>query len=67
MIRNFSVLCGALLLGATARADVKLPALFSDNMVLQRGVSAPIWGEALPGEKVTVVDSRSDQKHSGRF
>lgn len=58
MKRNFAVrgivLGGALILCATARADVKLPALFGDNMILQRGVNAPIWGEAAPGEKVTV-------------
>ena len=27
-----------------ARADVSLPALFSDNMVLQRNAKVPIWG-----------------------
>src|SRR5688572_22640352 len=38
----------------TARADVKLPALFSDNMVLQREKPIAIWGWADDGEKVTV-------------
>jgi len=28
--------------------------LFSDHMVLQRGVQAPVWGWAAPGTKVTV-------------
>ncbi len=28
--------------------------IFSDNMVLQRGISAPVWGWAKPGEIVTV-------------
>ncbi len=37
------------------RADVKLPGLISDNMVLQRGSDAPIWGTADAGEKVTVT------------
>src|SRR5882672_1589659 len=37
-----------------ARADVKLHGLFSDNMVLQRGVAVPIWGWADDGELVTV-------------
>ena len=36
-----------------ARADVKPHALFSDGMVLQRGVDCPIWGTADPGEKVS--------------
>jgi sialate O-acetylesterase len=38
-----------------ARAEVKLPALISDNMVLQRGIKARLWGWAEPGEKVTVA------------
>lgn len=35
-------------------ADVKLPAIFSDHMVIQRGVEAPVWGWAEAGEKVSV-------------
>ncbi|GAB4138606.1 MAG: sialate O-acetylesterase [Planctomycetaceae bacterium] len=37
-----------------AVADVQLPAIFSDNMVLQRNQSIPIWGWAEPAEKITV-------------
>jgi sialate O-acetylesterase len=35
-------------------ADVTPSALFSDHMVLQSGMSVPVWGKAEPGEKVTV-------------
>jgi sialate O-acetylesterase len=35
-------------------ADVSLPFILSDNMVLQRDVPINIWGWAKPGEKVTV-------------
>ena len=35
-------------------ADVKMPSVFSDNMVLQRDIPLNIWGWAAPGEKVTV-------------
>jgi len=38
----------------TARADVSLPAIFSDHMVLQRDARVPVWGTAAPGEKITV-------------
>ena len=38
----------------TAWGDVRLPALLSDNMVLQRGAAVRIWGWAGEGEKVTV-------------
>src|SRR5579884_626874 len=41
------------LAGPQARADVKLHPLFSDGMVLQRGVDCPIWGTADPQEKVS--------------
>ncbi len=36
------------------KAEVRLPAVFSEHMVLQRSNVAPIWGWAEPGEKVTV-------------
>ena len=44
------------------RADVKPAALFGDHMVLQQGMSAPVWGWADPGEQVTV--SIAGQKQS---
>jgi len=37
-----------------ARAEVKLPAVISDHMVLQADAPAAIWGWAEPGEEVTV-------------
>ncbi len=50
------VLSSALLLASAgaAVADVRLPAVISDNMVLQRGAKVSIWGWAEPGEQVTV-------------
>ena len=38
----------------TASADVELPGVFSDNMVLQRELPVPVWGTAAPGEEVLV-------------
>ncbi|NOT94201.1 sialate O-acetylesterase [Ferruginibacter sp.] len=37
-----------------AFANVTLPKIFGDNMVLQRNKPVSIWGWAAPGEKVTV-------------
>jgi sialate O-acetylesterase len=37
-----------------ASAEVRLPHLLSDNMVLQRDLPVPVWGWAAPNEKVTV-------------
>ena len=36
-------------------ADVRLPALFGDHMVLQRDTQVPVWGLAAPNEFVTVA------------
>jgi len=43
-----SVLC------VPSPADVTLPAVLSSHMVLQRDMPVPIWGQAAPGERVTV-------------
>ena len=43
------------LAAALAPADVRLPAILSDNMVLQQDRPAVIWGWAEPGEKVAVA------------
>lgn len=40
--------------GSPVFADVKLPALFCENMVLQRETDAPIWGWADPSEQITI-------------
>jgi sialate O-acetylesterase len=48
---------GAALLFASASsswADVRLPGIFSENMVLQQGMAVPVWGWADDGENVTV-------------
>ena len=48
--------CAAVLfLQPLVRADVKLPAMFTDHAVLQRDMPVPVWGWADPGEKVTVT------------
>jgi sialate O-acetylesterase len=35
-------------------ADVRLPSIFGEHMVLQRDVKAPVWGWADPGELIQV-------------
>jgi len=57
MKRCFSgsmVACFLLVVGQVALGDVKIPAHFGDNMVLQRDMEVPIWGKADPGESVAV-------------
>jgi sialate O-acetylesterase len=43
---------------------VILPAIFSDNMVLQQKSKAAIWGWANPGERVSVMASWSNKNIS---
>ena len=49
-----AAVCWLLVVPLQATADVKLPALIGDNMVLQQGAKARIWGTADAGEQVTV-------------
>jgi sialate O-acetylesterase len=52
---RFAALCLAVLLAAPfAPAELTLPALFSDHMVIQCDKPIPVWGRADPGTEVTV-------------
>lgn len=51
-IRHLATL---ILFASSALADIKLPALLSDHMVMQSGVPVRIWGWADPGEAVSVA------------
>jgi len=53
----FIIACLAACLAVLARpssADVRLPHVFGDHMVVQRGTKIPVWGWADPGEEVAV-------------
>ncbi|MEI8122620.1 MAG: hypothetical protein WCI20_11245, partial [bacterium] len=49
-----SLLICTLTFSAGLHADVTPHALFCDHAVLQRDKPIPVWGQAAPGEKVTV-------------
>lgn len=49
------VIGAALLLALAAPAKVTLAPLFQDHMVLQREMPVPVWGQAAPGEAITVT------------
>ena len=51
-MHRFVILIGFIAL--IAKAEVKLPAVFSDHMVLQRSNVTPVWGWSEPGEKIKV-------------
>ncbi len=53
---RFIVLMAAAWLSTShAIADVRLPGIFCDHMVVQREAAVPVWGWADSGEKVTVT------------
>jgi sialate O-acetylesterase len=60
-----------LLAACCARAEVKLPYLIADHMVLQRGLPVHIWGKADPAERVSVtfrgVDRSTSADDLGRW
>lgn len=55
-----------LLISVFSRAEIVLPAIFGDNMVLQQKAEAPVWGKATPGKMVNVSTSWDKKKYSVR-
>jgi len=58
--RQLSILVLSLLLATRAfsadpQPSLHLPAIFSDNMVLQRNFATPIWGTASPNQSITLT------------
>ena len=48
------ILLSCLAVFTSAQAAVRLPSVFTDHLVLQRGMPVPVWGWADPGEEVVV-------------
>ena len=51
----FCLAVAAVCEAAAPATNVKPHSLFTDNLVLQRGVAVPVWGSAEPGGTVTVT------------
>jgi sialate O-acetylesterase len=49
------ILAGFFTITGTCKADVRMPAIFGDHMVLQRGQKDRVWGWAESGEEITVT------------
>jgi len=62
-----TVLLAAACCASVATAEIKLPAVIGDNMVLQRDVPLPVWGWAEPAEMVSVTfDNQSITAKTGK-
>ncbi|RZJ76379.1 MAG: sialate O-acetylesterase [Flavobacterium sp.] len=46
--------CFVLSINLSAKAQITLPSIISDGMILQRDIPLKIWGWAAPGEQVTL-------------
>ena len=65
MMRRFFLLL-TLLAGVCSgiHSEIKLPAVISDNMVLQQQSDVRLWGTADSGSKVTVIPSWDNRKYT---
>ena len=52
-----------ILISGTMMANVSLPNIFGDNMVLQRNSEVKIWGWANPKEEIKLVSSWNNQEY----
>ena len=50
-----AALVAAILLATTAYAEIALPPVIADHMVLQRKTNAPVWGTASPNAKIAIA------------
>lgn len=57
-MKKYIALIISILAISVSYAEIKLPKIFSDNMVLQRAKPLKIWGKASPNAKVQVEFSR---------
>src|ERR1700674_5221568 len=55
-----------LLCGRISLANVRLPAVLSDNMVLQQRSTTKLWGWCEPGEKIYVTASWNNNRDSAK-
>ena len=53
-MKRLALFCLLLLVDTAIQAQLRLPKLISDGMVLQRDAPLKIWGWATPGEQITV-------------
>ncbi|MDQ8005870.1 MAG: sialate O-acetylesterase [Pedobacter sp.] len=64
MTKTIFFLVSLLLLGVNVKAEIKLPSIFSNNMVLQQQADVAIWGKANKDAKVYIVTSWDKKKYS---
>lgn len=64
--KYLSLLCLALFLPLLSRAQLRLPSLFTDNMVFQQQAECAVWGWAKAGSTITITPSWGKQKYTAQ-
>ena len=62
---NLVALAALLTAGSAANADITMPSVFSDHMVIQRGMPIDIWGTAEPGSWLEIRLEVSQETERG--
>ena len=57
-MKKYVVSILSILMASVSFAEIQLPKIFADNMVLQRAKPLKIWGKASPNAKVDVEFSQ---------
>ena len=60
--RYYFLILALVLISQAALAQLRLPAIFSDGMVMQRFAPIPVWGWGKPGEKIKVTLGENTKK-----
>lgn len=48
----------------SSKAEIRLPSIFGDHMVLQQKIEAPVWGKATPKKVVRLITSWNRKTYS---
>ena len=63
-LENLSLLLLFLILPMQLLAAVRLPGIFTNNMMIQRNIPFNLWGWASPGERISIKTSWNSIEHS---
>ena len=66
VVKRFLILFTSTVLCLPVLADVRLPRLFGDHMILQQETANAVWGWADPGESVSVTASWGETAKAAR-
>src|SRR3954464_15712678 len=63
-MQHIGIFLSLISLSFCAQAEVRLPAVIGDNMVLQQRSSVALWGWASPAEKIAITTSWNNRTDS---